>query len=109
MKQLWYLNLSRSFFQGIVPPHIRNLSNLKVLDLSETYELMIDDMTWTFGLSSLEQLDLSFNDLSRAQNWDMVLYMIPSLKKLSLSSYGLSNVDIRLSINSSKILPNIDS
>ena len=62
-------------------------SNLKVLDLSSNYYenfLKADDMAWAFSLSSLQLLYLSAVDLSRAQNWDMVLHMIPSLKYLHL-------------------------
>nr|GFC78610.1 leucine-rich repeat protein [Tanacetum cinerariifolium] len=67
-KQLSYLNLSDAF-SGIIPPRIGNLSNLVVLDL-KTLSLKSDDMSWISGLSSLKSLDLSYVDLSKAQNRD---------------------------------------
>nr|GFB26019.1 leucine-rich repeat protein [Tanacetum cinerariifolium] len=53
-----------------------------------------DDMSWISGLSSLKSLDLSYVNLSKAQNRDMVFYMMPSLVKLSLSECGLTNADL---------------
>nr|KAJ0189942.1 hypothetical protein LSAT_V11C800445340 [Lactuca sativa] len=106
-KQLVYLNLSHVGFEGIIPHHFGNLSNLKVLDLSSNYGLVVDDMAWTYGLSSLEHLDLSSLYLSGAHNLHMVFFMIPSLKELSLSYCGLSNVDLDPLLNSSRMIPNI--
>ncbi|GKD37316.1 leucine-rich repeat protein [Tanacetum coccineum] len=105
-KQLSYLNLSNAF-SGIIPPHIGNLSNLVVLDL-KTISLKSDDMSWISGLSSLKSLDLSSVDLSKAQNRDMVFYMMPSLVKLSLSQCGLTNADLDTLSNSSTTLANIN-
>ncbi|KAJ0896900.1 putative non-specific serine/threonine protein kinase [Helianthus annuus] len=107
-KQLNYLNLSNTYFSGTIPQHIGNLSNLKVLDLGSIYMLTSNDMAWVSGLSSLEHLDLSDVDLSQANNVDMVFYMIPSLTYLSLQHCRLSNADLGLHLNSSKILPNIE-
>ncbi|XP_052622733.1 receptor-like protein EIX2 [Lactuca sativa] len=108
LKQLSYLNLSYADFQGIIPPHIGNLSNLKVLDIS-SYEdgLMVDDMAWTSGLSSLGHLELNSVHLGGAQKTDTLFYMIPSLKVLSLSWCSLSNADFGPLLNSSRILPHI--
>ncbi|KAJ0900593.1 putative histone deacetylase [Helianthus annuus] len=103
-KQLSYLNLSYALFSGIIPQNIGNLSNLKVLDLRSNLMLTSNDMAWVSGLSSLEHLDLSDVDLSQANNVDMVFYMIPSLTYLSLSECGLTNADLGLHLNSSKIL-----
>ncbi|KAJ0900619.1 putative non-specific serine/threonine protein kinase [Helianthus annuus] len=109
-KQLSYLNLSNAGFSGIIPHHIGNLSNLKVLDL-RSYEpglIPSNDMAWVSGLSSLEHLDLTYVNLSLAKDVAMVFHMIPSLEYLSLSACELSNSDLGLHLNSSKILPNIE-
>ncbi|KAL7586708.1 hypothetical protein Lser_V15G41211 [Lactuca serriola] len=106
-KHLTYLNLFGVGFGSIIPHHIENLSNLKLLDQSSNYQLMADDMAWISGLSSLEHLDFGSVDLGRAQNRGMLFYMIPSLKELCLSDCGLSNGDLGPFLNSSRLLPNI--
>ncbi|KAL7608194.1 hypothetical protein Lser_V15G10207 [Lactuca serriola] len=99
LRRLKYLDLSANSFGGSrIPEFIGSLKHLR---------LMTDDVAWIFRLLSLEHLDLSAFDLSRTKNWDMLLYMIPSLKELCLSSCQLSNADVRPFLNSSKILPNI--
>ncbi|MFS7961806.1 putative receptor protein-tyrosine kinase [Helianthus anomalus] len=110
-KQLSYLNLSHTGFSGIIPHHIGNLSNLKALNLySAFFFLEANDMSWVLGLSSLEHLDFREVGLLQAKNLDMVLYMIPTLKYLSLKECRLSNVDLGLGLhlNSSILLPNIE-
>nr|GEV37894.1 leucine-rich repeat protein [Tanacetum cinerariifolium] len=117
LKQLSYLNLSTAGFFGVIPSHIRNLSNLKVLALGpSTYSysysysyntLMSDDISWISGLSLLKYLDLSYVDLSKAQNRDMVFYLMPSLETLSLSGWGLTNADLGALSHSSTTLANI--
>ncbi|XP_052622381.1 receptor-like protein EIX1 [Lactuca sativa] len=106
-KQLTYLNLFDAGFEGIIPPQIGNLSNLKVLNLGSNF-LKADEIAWISRLPSLELLDLSSVDLSGAQNWDQtLLHMTPLLKELSLSNCLLSNVELGAFLNLSRILPNI--
>ncbi|KAK9063946.1 hypothetical protein SSX86_017818 [Deinandra increscens subsp. villosa] len=111
-KKLSYLNLSNAGFIGIIPHHMGNLTNLKVLDFSSYYinsnMLMSNDVAWVSGLSSLEHIDLGHVELFQATNVDRVLHMIPSLTYLSLRDCGLSNVHLGLHLNSSKILSNIE-
>ncbi|PWA53672.1 leucine-rich repeat protein [Artemisia annua] len=111
-KQLSYLNLSNAHFSGVIPPHIGNISSLKVLDLGSEgpYSddtLMSDDMSWISGLSLLKYLDLSHVDLSKAQNRGMVFYLMPSLEMLSLSGCGLTNADLGTLSNLSTTLANM--
>ncbi|XP_052622167.1 receptor-like protein EIX2 [Lactuca sativa] len=90
LRHLKYLDLSGNrffffffFFEGShIPEFIGSLKHRSYLNLS--YAGFGDDMAWAFSLSSLQLLYLSAVDLSRAQNWDMVLHMIPSLKYLHL-------------------------
>ncbi|GJT57887.1 leucine-rich repeat protein [Tanacetum coccineum] len=107
-ERLSYLNLSNAGYSNLIPSHVGNLSSLKVLDVSNSYpQLMVDDMAWISGLSSLEHLNLNDVDLSGAQNVDRLLYIIPSLSKLSMSYCDLSNAHFGSHINSSTKLANI--
>ncbi|KAF7148713.1 hypothetical protein RHSIM_Rhsim03G0182600 [Rhododendron simsii] len=104
MTSLRYLNLSNSNFSGRVPHHLGNVSNLMVLDLSintgwfiidrgvshgVSSLLTIDDFTWVSRLSSLQYLDASGMNLSRALNLNVMLNMLPCLTELRLSSCEL--------------------
>nr|KAJ0223134.1 hypothetical protein LSAT_V11C200099790 [Lactuca sativa] len=90
MTQLKILDLSLAGFSGVVPHGIGNLSRLHVLDL-RGMELVVDDFTWFSSLLSLEYLDLSGSSVGDKA----LLYMIPSLRSLSLSGCGLSNSHFR--------------
>ncbi|KAK4487068.1 hypothetical protein RD792_006383, partial [Penstemon davidsonii] len=79
MKQLQYLNLSLMSFYDVVPHNLGNLSSLRVLDLSHTYHLLVDDLTWISRLSSLEHLDLSSVDLSPTKD------LLKNLEELDLA------------------------
>ncbi|KAJ4843724.1 hypothetical protein Tsubulata_012875 [Turnera subulata] len=95
LRELKYLNLSSAQFQGKVPLHIKNLSNLKYLDLSWNDGLIVDDLQWVSTLSSLKVLDLSGVNLSKADNWLHSISMLPSsLVELHLSSSNLPRISL---------------
>ncbi|TYG96332.1 hypothetical protein ES288_A11G341800v1 [Gossypium darwinii] len=88
---LTYLNLSHAQFQGAIPHNLGNLSKLQSLQ-------------WVSGLSSLQYLDLSDADLSKATDWLKVTFEHPSLLELHLSACNLEDDPSPISVNSTKSL-----
>ncbi|XP_027364713.1 receptor-like protein EIX1 [Abrus precatorius] len=101
MKQLTYLNLAYCGFQGQVPPHLGNLSNLHTLDISQSmYSVMIkslytDDVGWLSKLSSLKHLAMNGVSLWKANDLFQVLDMLPFLLQVEFRACGLTNMKFR--------------
>nr|XP_048333667.1 receptor-like protein EIX1 [Ziziphus jujuba var. spinosa] len=99
LKNLTYLDLSQAGFGGLIPYQLGNLSNRHYLNLGSYYPTMkVDNLQWVSGLVSLQFLDMSEVNLSKAYDWVDVLNMLPSLMELRLSGCELGHSSPHLSM-----------
>ncbi|CAL2244602.1 unnamed protein product [Prunus armeniaca] len=97
LRSLRYLILSDSKFAGIIPHQLGNLSSLHTLGLQSKsyYWMKVESLQWLSGLSSLQNLDMSRVDLSKASDWFQVTNTLPSmLVELHLSGCELNQIPV---------------
>ncbi|KAG9441223.1 hypothetical protein H6P81_017077 [Aristolochia fimbriata] len=70
-----------------------DLSHLHTLDLGSNYDLRVDhDFAWVSSLSSLHYLDLSWLNLSTAENWVQQINQLSVLRELHLTNCMLPKI-----------------
>uniref|UniRef100_A0A6I9QIZ5 Receptor-like protein EIX1 n=2 Tax=Elaeis guineensis var. tenera TaxID=51953 RepID=A0A6I9QIZ5_ELAGV len=103
---LEYLNLSYAEFSGSIPPELGNLSSLHFFDIqwngyyfydSGWTSLRADSLRFLSNIPSLQLLDFSSVNLSKAANWLHEVNMLPSLLGLYLSDTDLPVVSASIS------------
>ncbi|XP_028787215.1 receptor-like protein EIX1 [Neltuma alba] len=82
---------------GVIPYQLGNLSRLENLGLGSNDNLLIDNIQWISRLSSLNTLDLGgVSNHRKSKNLLQIIGHLPSLQYLSLSKFGLSDIDLLL-------------
>nr|GMN72846.1 hypothetical protein TIFTF001_055284 [Ficus carica]GMN72855.1 hypothetical protein TIFTF001_055286 [Ficus carica] len=101
-----FVDLSGNGLTGSIPNAVQNMTSLRELDLSNqmisfSVEAAFDNLQWVSRLSSLQHLDMSGVNLSKALDVMLVLNMLPSLVGLRLNDCGIKNIHFpRGSLNS---------
>ncbi|XP_047949634.1 receptor-like protein EIX1 [Salvia hispanica] len=90
MKQLQHLSLSSSKFSGVIPPQLRNLTNLRTLDLSVNDFGGIPIPEFIGSMKQLQHLYLSSSNFSRSIPTQYG--NLTNLRTLDLSQNSLSSI-----------------
>ncbi|TYG71774.1 hypothetical protein ES288_D05G425500v1 [Gossypium darwinii] len=88
LKKLKLLDLSNANFRGPIPSLLGNFSMLETLRLGGNGRVF----NWLSPLSRLKELDLSFTNLSNANDWSQVISHLLLLQKLSLRHCDLPSI-----------------
>ncbi|PON42106.1 LRR domain containing protein [Parasponia andersonii] len=112
LSRLRYLNLSSTSLVGEIPSKLAKLSTLQFLYLTYNWHLNIKKLKWILRLSSFQLLDLSFTNMSLANDWVFVVNNLPHLlTNLLLRDCNLPDMVPKSSlslVNSSTVLVVLD-
>ncbi|TYH74645.1 hypothetical protein ES332_D05G415100v1 [Gossypium tomentosum] len=93
LKKLKLLDLSNANFRGPIPSQLGNLSMLETLRLGGNGRVFnVGKLEWVSHLSRLKEVDLSFTNLSNANDWSQVISHLPLLQKLNLRDCDLPSI-----------------
>ncbi|KAJ6411133.1 hypothetical protein OIU84_007815 [Salix udensis] len=92
LSRLRYLSLSSTGLIGSLSYQLGNLSSLQSLDLSNNYDVSFESLDCLSHMSSLEHLDLTANNLTKASDWMGAINKLPRLKFLQLIGCSLSSI-----------------